>query len=187
MFLSYPGCRHKPSRATPLDLRGFQRGPQAPLAVPRASELAAAFSLPFWPVKKEDIRRAKEANLIELGRVLPLSQKRYNRANVHGGVKTPPYRATETGNFPVNPARGIPLPGGMYASPTNTRYRVYDTGNGCWREVYGPHACGPYRPAGNGRRMNKANACRKKARFIRRRFLPGRGPGATTRRRSSRR
>ena len=53
MFLTYPGCRHKPSRATPLELRGFQRGPQAPLAVPRASELAAAFSLPFWPDKKE--------------------------------------------------------------------------------------------------------------------------------------
>ena len=45
--------------------RGFQRGPQAPLAVPRASELAAGFSLPFCPVKKEDIRRVKRPNLID--------------------------------------------------------------------------------------------------------------------------
>ena len=76
MFLTYPGCRHKPSRATPLEPRGFQRGPQAPLAVPRASELAAGFSLPFWPDKKEDIRRVKKPNLVEPGRVLPPSQKR---------------------------------------------------------------------------------------------------------------
>ena len=30
----------------------------------------------------------------------------------------------------VNPAWDAPLLGGMYASPTNTRYRVYDTGDG---------------------------------------------------------
>ena len=30
-------------------------------------------------------------------------QKRYHKANAHGGVKTPPYRAAETGNFPANP------------------------------------------------------------------------------------
>ena len=45
----------------------------------------------------------------------------------------------------------------MYASPTNTRYRVYDTGDGWRRKVYGPHACGPYEPAGNGRQMGKAD------------------------------
>ena len=61
-----------------------------------------------------------------------------------GGVKTPPYRATGTGGFPVNPAWRAPLPGGIYASPTNTRYRVYDTGDGWRRKVYGPHACGPW-------------------------------------------
>ena len=41
-----------------------------------------------------------------------------------GGVKTPPYNAKETGNEPGTP-------------------RVEDG--------YGPHACGPYEPAGNGR------------------------------------
>ena len=48
-----PCEKGKPSRATSLEPRGFQRGPQAPLAVPRAPELAAVFSLPFWPDKKE--------------------------------------------------------------------------------------------------------------------------------------
>ena len=28
------------------------------------------------------------------------------------------------------PRDGTPLPGGIYAAPTNTRYRVYDTGDG---------------------------------------------------------
>ena len=41
-----------------------------------------------------------------LGRVLPLSQKRYNRANGRGGVKTPPYIARYT---PCHPGkRAIP-------------------------------------------------------------------------------
>ena len=47
-----------------------------------------------------------------------------------GGVKTPPYKPAGTGDLPANPAWDAPLPGGMYASPTNTRYRVYDTGDG---------------------------------------------------------
>ena len=53
-----------------------------------------------------------------------VTRKRYHKADVHGGVKTPPYRAAGTGGFPGNPAQGTPPPGGMYASPTNTRYRV---------------------------------------------------------------
>ena len=72
-------------------------------------------------------------------------------ADRHGGVKTPPYKSWYTVGFPANPARGAPLPGGIVASPTNTRYRVYDTGDGWRRKVYGPHACGPYEPPGNGR------------------------------------
>ena len=67
-----------------------------------------------------------------------------------GGVKTPPYKPGKTSVLPGNPARGTPLPGGIYASPTNTRYRVYDIGDGWWRKVYGPHTCGPYEPTGNG-------------------------------------
>ena len=65
-----------------------------------------------------------------------------------GMVFTPHCRAGYTVVFPANPARGAPLPGGMYASPTNTRYRVYNTGDGWRRKVYGPHACGPYKPTG---------------------------------------
>ena len=41
------------------DLRrapGFPKGPAGPLAVPRASEVAAGFSVPFCPVKKERSR-----------------------------------------------------------------------------------------------------------------------------------
>ena len=86
------------------------------------------------------------------------SQKRCNKANVHGGAKIsalragpcgpvalrnapagagpaahwfggrerPPYRAAKTVGFPANPARRKPLPGGMYASPTNIRDRVHE-------------------------------------------------------------
>ena len=46
-----------------------------------------------------------------------------------GGVKTPPYKPAATVGFPANPTRGKPLPGGIYASPTNTRYRVYGPGD----------------------------------------------------------
>ena len=45
--------------------------------------------------------------------------RRVFAADGHGGVKTPPYKAKQTGTFPANPARGKPLPGGIYASPTN--------------------------------------------------------------------
>ena len=46
-----------------------------------------------------------------------------------GGRERPPYRARGTGNFPANHARRTPLPGGMYASPTNIRYRVHKPKN----------------------------------------------------------
>ena len=39
-----------------LKAPGFPKGPAGPLAVPRASELAAGFSVPFCPVKKERSR-----------------------------------------------------------------------------------------------------------------------------------
>ena len=38
---------------------------------------------------------------------------------LHGG-------AGQTVGHPANPARRTPLPGGIYASPTNTRYRVHN-------------------------------------------------------------
>ena len=86
-----------------------------------------------------------------------------------GGAKAPPYKPGQTAALPINPARGTPLPGGMYASHTNPQYRVYDTGNGCWREVYGPYACGPCEPPGNGRGTGRgtgrANVCRRLARL----------------------
>ena len=51
--------------------------------------------------------------------------------------------------FPINPAWGEPLPGGIYAAPTNTRYRVYVSGDQVVAE--GLRAvCGPYKPAENG-------------------------------------
>ena len=51
--------------------------------------------------------------------------------------------------FPATPARGAPLPGGIYAAPTNTRYRVYVSGDQVVAE--GLRAvCGPYKPAENG-------------------------------------
>ena len=66
-------------------------------------------------------------------------------------AKSPALQSEGNGQPTVTPARGAPLPGGMYASPTNTRYRVYNTGDGWRRKVYGPHTCGPYEPPGNGR------------------------------------
>ena len=58
--------------------------------------------------------------------------------------------AAGTSDFPGNPAWGKPLPGGMYAAPTNrvnmyTSRKAGSTANG-----HGPHACGPYKPAKNG-------------------------------------
>src|SRR5699024_2807587 len=47
-------------------------------------------------------------------------------AHWFGGRERPPYRAAETVGFPANPARRKPLPGGMYASPTNIRDRVHE-------------------------------------------------------------
>ena len=47
-----------------------------------------------------------------------------------GGAKAPPYRVGETGNQPATLRDGTPLPGGIYASPTNARYRVYARGEG---------------------------------------------------------
>ena len=46
-----------------------------------------------------------------------------------GGRKRPPYRAEETGNRLRTPRNRTPLPGGIYASPTNTRYRVHNPKN----------------------------------------------------------
>ena len=73
------------------------------------------------------------------------------KCNVRGGRKRPPYKPAYMVVFPGNPAWGAPLPGGIYASPTNTRDRVYDTGDEWRRKVYGPHACGPYEPPGKDR------------------------------------
>ena len=76
-------------------------------------------------------------------------------------------RAAGTGGFPGNPAwrtpshDHVPLPGGIYASPTNTRYRVHKPQKRCRAaNAHGPHACGPYEPAGNVRRMGKAGVYR---------------------------
>ena len=60
-----------------------------------------------------------------------------------GGVKTPPYKPGKMSVLPGNPAQGIPLPGGIYASPTN-KVNVYTSrkpGNAV--NVHGPHVCGP--------------------------------------------
>ena len=48
-----------------------------------------------------------------------VTQERKNKADGHGGVKTPPYIPGYTVGLPINPAWGAPLPGGIYASPTN--------------------------------------------------------------------
>ena len=90
------------------DLRrapGFPKGPAGPLAVPRASELAAGFSVPFCPVKKERSRKPeadpcgpqciqnKESNPGDVKATRDIVGK----IKPHGGVKTPPYRARERG------------------------------------------------------------------------------------------
>ena len=85
------------------DLRrapGFTKGPAGPLAVPRASELAAAFSAAFWPVKKRHHRKPeadpcspqciqnKESNPGNVKKTRNMAGK----IKPHGGVETPPYR-----------------------------------------------------------------------------------------------
>ena len=74
--------------------RGGAEGPlDLPWAVPRASELAAAFSLPFWPVKKEGyLASEKTKSYNARGGSSHVTRKRYHKATVHGGVKTPPYK-----------------------------------------------------------------------------------------------
>ena len=84
-----------------LKAPGFPKGPAGPLAVPRASELAAGFSVPFCPVKKERSRKP-EADPCGPQRI---QNKESNPGDVkatrdivgkikpHGGGKPPPYRA----------------------------------------------------------------------------------------------
>src|SRR5699024_5367745 len=84
---------------------GFPKGPAGPLAVPRASELAAGFSAAFWPVKKRHRRKPeadpcgpqciqnKESNPVNV----PAGGEAAGKAKPHGGVKTPPYRVRERG------------------------------------------------------------------------------------------
>ena len=60
----------------------------------------------------------------------------------------------------VNRRHGHRFAGGIYAAPTHgpnavTTQNRYRGANG-----HGPHACGPYGPAVNGRRMGKAGLCR---------------------------
>ena len=84
---------------------GFPKGPAGPLAVPRASELAAAFSAAFWPVKKRHRRKFeadpcgpqyiqnKESNPGDVKATRDIVGK----INPPGGVKPPPYRMRKRG------------------------------------------------------------------------------------------
>ena len=85
--------------------RGGAEGPlDLPWAVPRASELAAAFSLPFWPDKKEGyLASEKTKSYNARGGSSNVTQERKNKADVHGGGEPPPYKPAETGNYPINP------------------------------------------------------------------------------------
>ena len=78
--------------------------------------------------------------------------------------------------FPQPPHDHVPLPGGIYASPTNTRNRVYDTGDGWRRKVYGPHTCGPY----NARQTTGKLCTGGKARELRRKRATNHAPRALT-------
>ena len=125
-----PCEERKPSRATPLKPRGFQRGPQAPLAVPRASELAAAFSV-FAAGKTNAKRwfrnggpgtgamnRGRNRIAADKGRhpaseatkscragtgFAPLPKNVKTKANGPGGRERPPYRVRQTTGQPQTP------------------------------------------------------------------------------------
>ena len=84
-----------------------------PKTLPYGERPRAAYMRPLRTDRK------RQAN--GQGRCLPQSAS--------GGRERPPYKTRETGKFPINPAWGIPLPGGIYASPTNTRYRVHKPEN----------------------------------------------------------
>ena len=73
-----------------------------------------------------------------------------------------PALQSKANNRPTaNPARGKPLPGGMYAAPTNKGTVYTDQKRCCVANGHGPHACGPYKPTGNSRYMGKAGAHRR--------------------------
>ena len=82
-----------------------------------------------------------------------------------GGGKAPPYRAAETGKYPINPAWRAPLPGGMYAAPTNTRYRVHEPKNVAMGQTGTGrmHAAHTNRPGTAGERVKQASAADRPA------------------------
>ena len=100
-----------------LKAPGFPKGPAGPLAVPRASEVAAGFSVPFCPVKKERSRefeadpcgpqciQNKESNP---GNV-PAGREFAGHAKPRGGVETPPYGLTGICGLPFSFANSVDL------------------------------------------------------------------------------
>ena len=106
---------------------GFPKGPAGPLAVPRASELAAGFSVPFCPVKKERSRKPeadpcgpqyiqnKESNPGNI----PAGRGFAGKAKPRGGVETPPYRTSRTVSmFPSTVNRTVcPANSSAYTRP----------------------------------------------------------------------
>ena len=160
-----PCAKRKPSRATPAGPRGFQRGPQAPLAVPRASELAAGFSLPFCPVKKEEyLASEKTKSYNARGGSSNVTQERKNKADDRGGVKTPPYRAGQTGNEPGTP-RGVNPCRAAYMPPLQTSGIEYTSQKRCHKaDARGGAKAPPYRAGQTGNHPQTprgANPCRK--------------------------
>ena len=112
------------------DLRrapGFPKGPAGPLAVPRASELAAAFSAAFWPVKKRH-RRKFEAGPCGPQRIqnkepnsgdVPATRNIVSKIKPRGGGKPPPYRTSRTVSvFPSTVNRTVcPANSSAYTRP----------------------------------------------------------------------
>ena len=93
-----------------------------------------------------------------------LANINYLKNHRFGGVKTPPYKPGQTTGFPANLAHRAPLPGRIYAAPTN---HPATAGNRVWRALVLPG------PANRRERATSANTMRYKEN----RLLPCRAGG----------
>ena len=82
-----------------------------------------------------------------------VTQERKNKADVHGGVKTPPYIPGYTVVFPANPARPFTPAGRHICLPYKHPVPRTRTQKRCNKaNTHGPHTCGPYKPGQTGSR-----------------------------------
>ena len=126
--------------------------------MPRASELAAAFSLPFWPVKKEGYLASEKTKSCrtEPGAATLLKNVKTRQTSAAGSRPRPTERGKRATNREPRAAhtpagRHICLPYKHPVPRTRAQKRCHRA------NVHGPHTYGPSRPAGNNKQTGKAD------------------------------